>query len=202
MFSTGWNERGGAMVDWRSWGVLIAGAICFGSFVWGAKFHFHTVGKAPRGMQVLSLASFAAFAGFLYGISTLPGGFRWVPFGLCVVSLLLFWWCILYTSRKRFTLAFSPDAPVFLDTQGPYRMARHPFYLSYMLFWVATALAVPGALPWLVPAILAALYTFAAMKEERKFTSSAMEREYRTYRMRTGMFFPMLTWQRRKERQA
>ena len=67
---------------------------------------------------------------------------------------------------------------------------------------MATALAVPGLLPWAVPVIMATLYTFAAMMEEAKFTGSALEGEYRAYSTRTGMFFPMLTRQRRSGRQA
>jgi len=190
------------MVDWCDWGVLLAGTACFLSFGWAVKFHFHRAGKVPRGMQVVSAVSFLAFAWFLYGISNGLGGHRLVPFALCVLSLLLFWWCILHTRRKRFTLAFSPDAPAFLDTQGPYRVARHPFYLAYLVFWVATALAVPSLLSWAVPAIMAALYTLTAAKEEAKFTDSVLENDYRRYRMRTGMFFPLLVRQRRQGQRA
>jgi len=190
------------MMDWCSWGVLLAGTACFLSFTWAVKFHFHKSGNVPRGMQVVSVVSFLAFVWFLYGLGSRPGGYRLVPFALCALSLLLFWWCIRHTRRKRFTLAFSPDAPAFLDTQGPYRVARHPFYLAYMLFWAATALAVPGLLPWAVPAVMAALYTLAAAKEEAKFADSALESEYRRYRARTGMFFPSLAWPRGKRHQA
>lgn len=186
------------MTDWRSWCVLLAGAGCFGSFAWAAQFHFHKASQVPRGMQAVSVASLLAFAGFLYGMDARPGGFRLAPLALCVLSLLLFWWCVLHTRRKRFTLAFTPDAPAFLDTQGPYRVARHPFYLAYLMFWVATALAVPGLLPWAVPAVMAMLYTSAATTEEAKFTDSALESEYRAYSQRTGMFFPLLTRPRRE----
>ncbi len=189
-------------MDWRGWSVLLAGTACFLSFTWAAAFHFHKSGKIPRGMQVVSAVSFLTFAWFLYGLGTRPGGYRLAPFALCMLSLLLFWWCILHTRRKRFTLAFSPDAPAFLDTQGPYRVARHPFYLAYLVFWVATALAVPGLLSWAVPVVMAALYTLAAAKEEAKFTDSILQGEYRLYRMRTGMFFPLLAWPRGKGRQA
>ncbi len=185
------------MTDWRSWSMLLAGTGCFGSFAWATKFHFHKARQVPPGMQAVSVASLLAFAWFLYGVSARPGGYRLVPLALCLLSLLLFWWCILHTRRKRFTLAFSPDTPVFLDTQGPYRVARHPFYLAYLMFWVATALAVPGLLSWVVPAIMATLYTLAATTEEAKFTDSPLEGEYRAYSRRTGMFFPVLTRPRR-----
>ena len=190
------------MMDWRSWGVLLAGVVCFGSFSWAIKFHFRNTGESPRGMQLLSALSFVAFAWFIYGLSTRPGGYRAMPFALCALSSLLFWWCILHTRPKPFTLAFSLDLPAFLDTGGPYRVARHPFYLSYLMFWVATALAVPGALSWVAPVALSALYTLAATREEAKFANGVLDGEYQAYRMRTGMFFPLLAGLRRREGQA
>ncbi len=190
------------MMDWRSWGVLLTGTACFLSFSWAVRFHFDKAGRLPRGMQVVSAVSFLAFTWFLYGLGSRPGGFRLAPFALCVLSLLLFWWCIRHTRRKRFPLAFSPDAPALLDTQGPYQVVRHPFYLAYLLFWVATALAVPGLLPWAVPAVMAALYTAAAAKEEAEFADSILASEYQRYRMRTGMFTPMLLQQLRQGQQA
>lgn len=185
-------------MDWRSCGVLLAGTACFGSFTWAVKYHFHRDGQVPRGMQVVSAISFLAFVWFLYGLGSRPGGYRLAPFAICVLSLLLFWWCILHTHQRGFTLAFSSNAPAFLDTEGPYRLARHPFYLAYLLFWVATALAVPGLLPWVVPAVMAALYTVAAAREEAKFADSFLKGEYRRYRMQTGMFFPRLLRQRQQ----
>ncbi len=180
------------MTDGLSWAVLLAGTACFGSFTWAARFHFQKSGAMPLGMQAVSAASLLAFAWFVYGLGAGPGGWGLAPFALCVASLLLFWWCIAHTRRKRFTLAFSPDAPAFLDTSGPYRLARHPFYLSYLTFWVATALASPGLLSWAVPAAMAALYAAAATKEEAKFADSVLDAEYRRYRARTGMFLPRL----------
>ncbi len=179
------------MTDWRGGCVLLAGSGCFGSFTWAARFHFQRAGRVPWGMTAVSAASLLAFAGFLYGVGARPGGLRLAPFALCVLSLALFWWCVLHTRRKRFTMAFTPDAPAFLDTGGPYRVARHPFYLAYLMFWVATALAVPGLLPWTVPAAMGVTYTLAARTEEAKFTHSTLDGEYRAYSRRTGMFFPL-----------
>jgi len=188
-----------AMMDWRSWGMLLAGFVCFGSFSWAVEFHFRKSDENPRGMQAVSVLSVVAFSWFVYGLGTRPGGYRVVPFGLCALSLLLFWWCILHTGPKPFTLAFSLDLPAFLDTKGPYRVARHPFYLSYLLFWVATALAVPGALSWVAPVIMGALYSLAATREEAKFANGVLNGEYQAYRTQTGMFFPLLTGLRRRE---
>lgn len=182
------------MTDWLAGGVLLATIICFGSFAWAARFHFRQEGGTPAGMQVLSLINLIGFAWFVYGLNRWPGGYRWGPIVVCGLSLLLFWWSIIHTRRRPLTLAFSPDAPAFLETTGPYQIARHPFYVSYLLFWMATALAIPGLLPWIVPAVMAMLYAFAATREEAKFINSGLEIDYQAYRMRTGMFYPLHPW--------
>jgi len=180
------------MVIWRSWSVLLAGTLCFGSFVWAAKYHFRDAGMMSRGMLVLSGGNLVGFAWFVFGLNVMPGGYRLAPFALCVLSMLLFWWCILHTRRQHFTLAFSKDTPSFLDTRGPYRVARHPFYLSYLIFWVAVALAIPSAVSWSVVAIMVGLYTLAATREEAKFLKSSLASDYQIYRRQTGIFFPLL----------
>ena len=190
------------MMDWRSLCVLVAGVACFGSFSWAVAFHFRKPGESPRGMKLLSAVSLLGFAWFINGLITRPGGYRVAPFALCAVSLLLFWWCILHTRPKPFTLAFSLDLPAFLDTGGPYRLARHPFYLSYLLFWLATALAIPGALSWAAPVVMGGLYTLAATREEAKFANGALDGDYKAYRMQTGMFYPLLTRLLRREGEA
>jgi len=185
------GRRQAALMDWLSWGILLAGSACFASFAWATRFHFGVGGKTPKGMQALSLVNLAAFAWFVYGLGARPGGHRLAPFGLCVLSVLLFWWCIGHTRRRRLALAFSPDAPAFLETSGPYRVARHPFYLAYLLFWMATPLAIPSLLSWVVLAVMAALYTLAAVGEEAKFTNGVLEGKYQTYRTQTGLFWPL-----------
>jgi protein-S-isoprenylcysteine O-methyltransferase Ste14 len=88
--------------------------------------------------------------------------------------------------------AFSDDTPQFLLRHGPYRYVRHPFYASYLLFWVGTAVTTAGWLPWLVPFGMLLLYARAATGEEQKFARSDLAQAYETYRQNTGMFLPRL----------
>ncbi|MNC97641.1 hypothetical protein D3C83_153610 [compost metagenome] len=73
---------------------------------------------------------------------------------------------------------------------------RHPFYASYLLYWLAGAVAIREA--WLVPAfaVIVVLYVLAARTEERKFARSAVCDAYDAYRRKTGMFVPRLSGQR------
>lgn len=86
--------------------------------------------------------------------------------------------------------AFEPDSPRNLVVHGPYRWVRHPFYLSYMLSWIAPAIA--AAQLWLlIPgAVMFVLYWRASAREERDFLDSPIGRQYRSYQERAGRFWP------------
>jgi protein-S-isoprenylcysteine O-methyltransferase Ste14 len=106
------------------------------------------------------------------------------------VAAGLYGWAIVATRARRPSLAFSPDAPTFVVTEGPYRYLRHPFYGAYLLYWLAGAVVVREW--WLVPALgsVAVLYVLAAAREERQFERSTVAAAYRAYRLSTGMFLP------------
>ncbi len=174
--------------------LFVFGFACFASFSWGVKGHFRSTGKMPPGMKLVSLLSllgFIIFAGrlALMDISAQADVALW----LFVGSLALFNWTINATRRTPPTLAFDTDKPAFLLLHGPYQYVRHPFYLSYMLFWTGTAVAFSGALPWLTPLVMLAVYQHAASREERKFADSDFRNDYAAYQRRAGMFMPRPT---------
>jgi protein-S-isoprenylcysteine O-methyltransferase Ste14 len=180
------------------WMMVLTSLICFGSFTWAVRGHFRLQRRMPPGMQVVSLASLAAMAWFLARM--LSGGvvtFWMAPVAMIAAAFVLFWWTVKVTRPRRLTLAFDDDLPIFLQQGGPYRRIRHPFYASYILFWIATSLATPGLLPWIVPIAFGATYVVAATKEEAKFMASPLALDYARYRSTTGMLLP-LGWQRPK----
>ena len=79
-----------------------------------------------------------------------------------------------------------------LVTSGPYRVVRHPFYTSYLIFWVAMTLGAWSVWGIAVLVLLTAMYTVAARTEEAKFAATPMAGEYAEYRKRAGMFWPKL----------
>lgn len=172
---------------------------CFGSFAWAVKGHFRSRGPVPTGMRVISAASLASMAWFLERLLFDDLASYWpIAAAMDAVAFILFWWAVRTTKLRRLTLAFDDDLPSFLHLQGPYRWIRHPFYASYVLFWIASSLATPGMLPWVVPVGFAAIYIAAATKEERKFETSPLAPEYVRYRSYTGMLLPSL-WQRPRD---
>lgn len=169
--------------------VLAISGVCFGSFAWAIKTHFVMSERMPSGMLVISVASFLGMGTFLVTGILFPNT-SWIPLPILLTSLGIFIWAVLETRKDRLTVAFSEDRPGHLITRGPYRFVRHPFYLSYMLFWLAGAMATSSLLPWLVFVLMAGIYVFAARTEERKFCVSELQDEYREYVAATGMFFP------------
>ena len=143
---------------------------------------------------VLTLVSFVWFAHGRWEVGTgaAPVAEWRDAFGSIAIAGAggLFAWAVMNTRRRRLTLAFTLDSPGFVVQAGPYAWVRHPFYTSYLAFWVGTAVESPGWRHWAVPAAMAVVYVTAARMEEKRFASSGLAEEYAGYATRTGMMVP------------
>ena len=166
---------------------------CLASFAWGMRrFFVQPSGNTP-GMKLITWCGvfFAALHFFAilftYNIQAERG---FVGTLLYLWSLGLFWWSIKTNSSARLSAAFSPDLPVHLVDDGPYRFIRHPFYCSYVLAWLAGTIAASRW--WLLPtvAVMIIVYWKAASIEEEKFSRSSLAAEYQQYRARTSWLVP------------
>lgn len=182
--------------DWSALQIanLLAFVACFGSFIWGIKYHFRTVDKVPFGTRVIQIVGGVFTLAHLIALFQANATQVLAAAALLLygVSFALFWTCVRINREKPFSLAFSTDQPKHLMTRGPYRYIRHPFYASYSLGWIA-GIAATGQL-WLLMSLLVmgAIYYRAATAEEEKFASSNLAEAYTDYRRRTGMFIPRL----------
>lgn len=172
---------------------IVAALGSFASGLWGAQRHFVVNSQAPRGMWILTLLSLAAWTWFgvrlaRFGLGSAAG------FGIAamVAAMALFWYAVATTRLRPPAIAFTPTQPSTFYSRGPYRFVRHPFYLSYVLFWVGTSLVTPGLLSWVVPVLFAAIYFRLAVREEVTFMHSEFATAYRDYQRSVGMFFPKL----------
>lgn len=174
--------------------LLAAGFICFAAFCWGVKAHFRRTEAIPPGTRLIAALTLAGFGCFVRRLAVCPLGVTWPSaLALFVLSAGLFAWTAGATRHTPPTLAFDTDQPAFLLRHGPYRLVRHPFYLSYLLFWTGTAMASAGIAGWLTPAVMTAVYLRAATLEERKFRHSNLAPAYADYRRQAGMFLPRLS---------
>jgi protein-S-isoprenylcysteine O-methyltransferase Ste14 len=113
--------------------------------------------------------------------------------GIQMSSAALFASAIKATYRRRLSIAYNPDIPEFILQSGPFRLVRHPFYTSYLLFWLSLIVMQPSIVSASVTSVLFGFYLNAAKFEEAKFARSALASAYKGYAARTGMFVPRMS---------
>ncbi len=173
---------------------LALSLVAFGSFAWALRGHFEKsipVSNEMRRLSIFSLFSYMIYVALLVWRDRAVAAGATLGLAGFAVSILLFWWTVATTKRRPPALAYSDIDPDTIYTEGPYAYVRHPFYLSYVIFWIATGLAA-GRWQWVPALILVFWYIRLAKGEERRFRSSALSIAYDAYRGRTGMFLPRL----------
>ena len=157
------------------------------------KSHFKSK-EMPAGANLVAVAVLMTLAVYLLLLWTSPSPVLAQLAGLLLgaISLWLFHRTVAASRDGALHFAFDTEHPVSLVTSGPYRYVRHPFYTSYLTFWIGMAVSTWSL--WSVPlvALMALLYTVAARGEEQKFANSPMAADYAAYRARAGMFWPRL----------
>jgi protein-S-isoprenylcysteine O-methyltransferase Ste14 len=166
---------------------------CFGSFTWAVRRFFVRPERSTPGLKFTLLTGTAFAIIHLVVILRTPLLVPWaVAAGavLYCLSLAVFWWAIAANRVKPLAACFSTESQLHLVQHGPYRLVRHPFYCSYLLAWLAGAVATLNIWLALTAIIMFVLYLSAAVNEENKFASSPLAEEYKSYRGSTGRFFP------------
>jgi protein-S-isoprenylcysteine O-methyltransferase Ste14 len=109
---------------------------------------------------------------------------------LFVCSVMLYEWARRSVRGRGFSVGLSGRVPDSVFQGGPYAYVRHPFYLSYMLAFAASALALPQ-IPTLVVCVAnLALYSYMAINDERMIAGSPLASNYATYKQHVGRFVP------------
>ena len=173
--------------------VLIVGLMSYAAMAIMVRRHFAAMTWPPtaRLTRVVSDVGVIAFALLMWrdrhSITSLA-----LALLLFAACLALLFWATRATRPLRLHVAFDSVPPDSIMRDGPYRYIRHPFYTSYVLFWLACAIATlhPLSLGFLV--VIAAINLTAARREEHAFAGSAFAAEYDDYRRTTGMFWPRL----------
>jgi len=166
---------------------------CFGSFAWAVRKFFVKPEQMTSGLKMTMLAgSLFALLHLLTILRTPVLQTPAVVIGavLYCLALAIFWWTIAAHRLKPLAACFSQNEQLHLVRHGPYRFVRHPFYCSYLLTWLAGALATLNIWLGLTFVVMFVLYLIAALKEEHKFASSPLAEAYEQYRSATGRFLP------------
>ncbi|QQO22290.1 isoprenylcysteine carboxylmethyltransferase family protein [Bradyrhizobium diazoefficiens] len=158
-----------------------------------ARGHFSSATR-PREVRLGILASYVGLAGFIYLMlrDKHAIGSLLAALSILVASIALFLWAAKTTRSKRLKLAFDPAFPESVVRTGPYRYIRHPFYTSYILFWLGLTIATLHPLMLVFLIAFSAMNVTAAYREECSFETSPLAEEYVSYRKTAGMLWPKL----------
>lgn len=172
---------------------ILAGFAAFLSFTWGLNVHFRAEGGMPDGMKWLTRASTAGFILFvgltLWHAPGTPQAIWATAFFL--MAGIIFWWAVQTTRKGPPAVAYSNAVPHVLYKDGPYAYVRHPFYLSYCIGWIGTAIAA-GPVQWFVAGIIILWYYRTARTEEKQICASEVAEEYARYRKKTALILPFI----------
>jgi len=94
----------------------------------------------------------------------------------------------LLSFRQPPGIAFADQISVELNTLGPYRFIRHPFYTSYSLSWIGGTMATGCWLLSISFIMMGIIYYTAAKEEENLWLNSKNSKKYKEYMDSTGMF--------------
>lgn len=154
--------------------------------------HFNRREKEPLGATFITVA---AVLGTLVNVVLwwhLPPSDGGIALAIILLATVIYGLAIRASYKQGFWRAFSLRTPSDVVDSGIYRYVRHPFYVSYMLYWIAwCALNSCHVASLLIAALMICVYVVAAIKEERVLTSSFGER-YAIYSDQTRMFCPWI----------
>jgi protein-S-isoprenylcysteine O-methyltransferase Ste14 len=120
----------------------------------------------------------------------LPVWLRWVGVALGILATLLLTWTF-HNLGKNLTDTVVTRREHTLVTTGPYRWVRHPFYVTFLLAFLANSLAAANWLIFATGTVAFLLLVVRTGTEEARLIDRFGE-DYRRYMGRTGRFFPRL----------
>jgi protein-S-isoprenylcysteine O-methyltransferase Ste14 len=140
----------------------------------------------------------SVLVGVTHGLALLmldTAGDLWTSAGIAlyVTSLALFLSAIEAARRTPMTRTFvyTPKCDTILTT-GPYRLIRHPIYLSYSLAWAAAPIATHSVVLGLSAMFMITCYVISAREEERLLAAGPRAAEYAAYLARTWRMIPFV----------
>lgn len=141
-------------------------------------------------VPALGIALCGAFAG-AFGGQRFGGVLNAVGVGFCIAGLALRYWARRVLGRF-FTIGVVRQEGHRVVREGPYRWARHPGYLGFMLFYLGLPLVVGsffGLLVLTLPAV--AIFVILVRIEDERMEEELGE-PYSIYRRETDRLIPGL----------
>ena len=141
-------------------------------------------------MRLISVFSFGGIVNLLLAFGNARGN-AVISLVAMIASTVLFFLSIHASRGEGLKVAYDTTAASQrLIANGPYRFIRHPFYASYILFWIGCASYAANLIGYGILLALAASYCFTARGEEDDILRSGLSRDYAAYRQRAGFLWP------------
>ena len=176
------------------WALTGAGATTFIVFAVALQNFFVQPPVLTRGQRLFQdlTVLFGVAQGFgLLAFDT--AGELWVASGIALygLSLTLFLSALEAARGVPMTRAFiyEPKCATF-PTEGPYRVIRHPIYLSYSLAWCAVPIATQNLFLAATAIVMIACYVISARAEERLIADGKRGAEYAEWQRKTWRMIP------------
>lgn len=141
---------------------------------------------------------FTIVLGLVHGFALLivnTAGAMWAGIGIGIygAALALFLSAIEAARRAPMTRTFvyEPRCTLILKT-GPYRVIRHPIYLSYSIAWLAAPVATHSLVLLATAIVMIGCYCRSAAEEERRMASGPLAGEFRKHLEATRRFVPFI----------
>jgi len=116
--------------------------------------------------------------------------FRWCGVVMGFVSSLLMYWTM-SSLGKNLTDTVVTRADATLVTHGPYRLVRHPFYVTAALLMGSVTLLTANWLIGGTSLVVLVLLAVRTPKEEQRLIDK-FGQQYQDYMAKTGRFFPRI----------
>lgn len=173
--------------------VLLGGVAIFAAVALAVTFHFKS-DQQPAKFTLLSVLSAANI--FIFGreLWLHPKHPAYLASAVClfIVAAALFIASIQASRSAQLKLIFDPRKPSFILRTGPYRYIRHPFYSSYILYWLGCAVATLHPINIAYIVLLVPILVVASRDEEKGFERTALAADYADYRRSAGLLWPRL----------
>ncbi len=171
---------------------LVISTNIFAIFAWAIRRHFVSEGPNPamRALAILGLINFAVYVEQLVLSTHSHWSFYALGAALHLLSVFIFSMAVLATKERKLHIAFSEAPCDFIITNGPYAYFRHPFYVSYAIFWIGCAIETLSAACVTLSLVLFGFYVSAAKQEENRFLTSTAATAYRQYQAKVALFWP------------
>jgi protein-S-isoprenylcysteine O-methyltransferase Ste14 len=178
------------------WGLAGAGATTLIIFAVALQNFFTQPAALSRGQRLFQ--DLSILVGLTHGIglvlldsvSDVRAG---IGVAMYVAALSLFLSAIEAARRVPMTRTFVYEPRCnHIIRQGPYRVIRHPIYLSYSLAWLAAPMATHNLVLTITAAGMITCYVLSAREEERRMLQGMLKDEFAGWQKQTWRLIPYI----------